>query len=116
MPPVKFTKATASEMGNRGAAVRNDPANIAARSLAKAMLVGLPHAPYERLIAYQARRDREVMRRRMLKSTTGAEAGKYAHAVAELTEIERQATGRPMPGTLKPVAPKDRGPKFGGPE
>ena len=116
MPPVKFTKATASEMGKRGAAVRNDPANIAARSLAKAMLVGLPHAPYERLVCLQARKDREEMRKRMLATTTGAEAGKYAHAVAELTEIERQLSGRPMPGTLKPVAPKDRGPKFGGPE
>ena len=111
-PSKPFTRENAAEMGRRAAAHTNAMPN----SLKKVIKIGLPESPYERLIAYQARRDREVMRRRMLKSTTGAEAGKYAHAVAELTEIERQATGRPMPGTLKPVAPKDRGPKFGGPE
>lgn len=44
----------------------------------------------------------------LLKAMKGAPPGcdKHATALGKLAEIERQLSGRPMPGSLKPTAPR----------
>ena len=108
MAGIPFTTATA---------LACRPAAIAAlRARHAAMRASLPDDPYQRERAKQTRKDIVRARARLAKATDGAEFDRLASAISKLSELERTLAGRPLPGTLKPTAPKAKVPKFNGPE
>jgi hypothetical protein len=108
MPGIPFTSASAT--------VQSKAAHAARRAIYAALRSGLPDDPYQRERAKQTRKDIVRARARLAKATDGAEFDRLASAISKLSELERTLAGRPLPGTLKPQPPKERAPKFSGPE
>jgi hypothetical protein len=109
--PVLITSATAREY-----ATRSNRAQAAKRARQAAIASsGLPDDPYLRERLKETREDIVKARARLGKAKSGSEFNRIADAIAKLSELERQLSGRPLPGTLKPVPAKPKGPVFDGP-
>lgn len=122
-------KANASQLGKLGAKIRWERARIAKlesertaqiRDLSAALTAaelremienrpqGHPPKPKADSFVEQTLRKVRVRIGELIEAMEGAPAGidKFASALGKLAEIERQLAGRPMPGSLKPPAPK----------
>ena len=77
---------------------------------------GLPDEPYPRMQVIELRADIERVRAKLRATEDGREIIWLTAALTKLLEAERQAAGRPLPGTLRPQPPRAKVPAFSDPD